>query len=43
MELKNINLNDNNVVSSNLINTKFYFLKIVKIEFKNKHHVLFFL
>jgi hypothetical protein len=40
MELKNVNPN---VVPSNLININFFFLKIVKIEFKNKDHRSFFL
>jgi hypothetical protein len=43
MELKNINLHGGNVIASNLNNINIYFLKIVKIKFKNKHHVLFFL
>jgi hypothetical protein len=38
MELKNVNPNGENVVASNLINIKFYFWKIVKIN-----HMLFFL
>jgi hypothetical protein len=43
MELKNINTNDDNVVASNLINIKSFFKKIMKIEFKDKYHMLFFL
>jgi hypothetical protein len=43
MELKNVNPNDDNVVVSNLIKVNFFILKIVKIEFKNKDHMLFFL
>jgi hypothetical protein len=43
MELENVNPNGNNVVASNLINTNLFFLQIVKIEFKTKHHMLFFL
>jgi hypothetical protein len=43
MELKNVNPNADNVVVSNLININFFFLKIMKIEFKNKDHMLFFL
>jgi hypothetical protein len=42
MELKNINPNGDNVEISNLINVYFFFLKILKIEFKNKDHMLFF-
>ena len=43
MELKNINSNGDDGVANNLIDQHqlyFYFL-IVKIELKNKHHVLF--
>jgi hypothetical protein len=43
MELKNINFNDDNVVASNLNNIEEKLLKIVKIEFINKHHMLFLL
>jgi hypothetical protein len=43
MELKNVNPNGDNVVAYNLINVYVFFWKIVKIELKNKHHVLFFL
>jgi hypothetical protein len=44
MELKNVNPNGDNVVVSNLINVNFFFfLTIVKIEFKNEDHMLFFL
>jgi hypothetical protein len=43
MELKNINPNGDDVVASNLNNMEFFFWKIVKIELKNKHHMLFFL
>jgi hypothetical protein len=42
MELKNANPNGDNVVASNLINVNFFFLKILNIEFKNEHHMLFF-
>ena len=43
MELKNVNPNCDNVVVSNLINIHFLnFWKIVKIEFKNKDHMFFF-
>jgi hypothetical protein len=43
MELENVNPNGNNVVASNLININFSIFEIVKIEFKNKNHTLFFL
>jgi hypothetical protein len=43
MELKNVNPNDDNVVTSNMITSTSLFLRIVKIEFKNKDHMLFFL
>jgi hypothetical protein len=43
MELKNVNPNGDNVVVSNPINVNFFFLKIVKIEFKNEDFILFFL
>jgi hypothetical protein len=36
MEFKNVNRNGDNVVTSNLININFLFLKILKIEFKKK-------
>jgi hypothetical protein len=42
MELKYVNPNGDNVVVSNIINVNFFFL-IVKIESKNKSHMLFFL
>jgi hypothetical protein len=42
MELKNVNPNGNNSIASNL-NYINFFLKIAKIELKNKHHMLFFL
>jgi hypothetical protein len=41
MELENVNPNGDNVVVNNLNNIKFSFWKIVKIEFKHKHHMLF--
>jgi hypothetical protein len=41
--LKNVKSNGENVVSSNLIKVIFLCLKIVKIEFQNKDHMLFFL
>jgi hypothetical protein len=31
-----------NVVEKNLNHSNFFFLKNVKIDFKNKHHMLFF-
>jgi hypothetical protein len=31
-----------NVVTSNLSEVNFFFLKIVEINFKNKHHMLLF-
>jgi hypothetical protein len=31
-----------NVVANNLNHSNFFFLKNVKIDFKNKHHMLFF-
>jgi hypothetical protein len=40
MELKMVNPN---VVACNLININLFFLKFVKIEFKNKDHVVIFL
>jgi multisubunit Na+/H+ antiporter MnhF subunit len=44
MELKNVIPNGDNVVASNLTNTNFFlFMKIVKIEFKNRHYMLIFL
>jgi hypothetical protein len=44
MELKNVNPNGGNVVASNLNNVNFLiFVKIVKIEFQNKHWMFFFL
>jgi hypothetical protein len=43
MELKNVNPNGDNVVASNLINVKKKNSEIVKIEFKKKYHMLFFL
>jgi hypothetical protein len=43
MEFKNVNPNGDNVVVSNLIKINILSLKIVKIEFKNKDHMLFFL
>jgi hypothetical protein len=43
MELKNVNPNGGNVVVSNMINVNFFFFEIVKIELKNKDHMLFFL
>ena len=42
MELKNVNLDCNNVGASNLNNINYVFLKVVKVEFKNEH-MLFFL
>jgi hypothetical protein len=43
MELENVNTNGNNVLPSNLNNTKLsLFLKIVKIELKNKHYMFSF-
>ena len=43
MELKNVNPNCDNAVVRNLINIHFLnFWKIVKIEFKNKDHMFFF-
>jgi hypothetical protein len=42
MELIYVNPNGKNVVTSNVINIDFFFQKIVKIEFKNKDHMLFF-
>jgi hypothetical protein len=41
MELKYVNLNSDNAVVSNLNNINSFFLKIVKIEFKNRYHVFF--
>jgi hypothetical protein len=41
MELENVNPNGDNVATSNPINIKLFFLKIVKIEFKNKNYMLF--
>jgi hypothetical protein len=38
MELKNVNPNSGNVVVSNPNNVKFFKIRIVEIEFKNKHH-----
>jgi hypothetical protein len=43
MELKNVNTNGDNVVSSNLTNVNFFLRKAMKIEFKNEEDVLFFL
>jgi hypothetical protein len=41
MELKNVYPNGDNVVASNPNNANFFFfLETMKIEFKNKHHVL---
>jgi hypothetical protein len=40
MNLKNINLNGNNIVAINL-NKELFFLKIVKIEFQRKNHCFF--
>jgi hypothetical protein len=42
MELKNANPNGGNVVASNVIKVGFYFLEILKIEFRNRHLMLFF-
>jgi hypothetical protein len=42
MELKDVNPNGDNIAASNLINVYFLLLKIVKIEFKNEDHMLFF-
>jgi hypothetical protein len=43
MELKNVNPNGGDVVISNLNNVDSFFWKIVEIELKIKHHMLFFL
>jgi hypothetical protein len=43
MKLKNVNLNDENFIASNLINIDLFFKKFVKIELKNKDNTLFFL
>jgi hypothetical protein len=43
MELKNVNLNSNNVVASNENKVNIFFVLIVKIGFENKHHMLCFL
>jgi hypothetical protein len=45
MELKNVDPSSDNVIGSNVNNINFIFilLKIVKIEFKKKHHMFFFL
>jgi hypothetical protein len=49
MEFKNANPHDENVVAWKLNNINFcflvflFFFKIVKFEFRNKHHVLLFL
>jgi hypothetical protein len=41
MVLNNVNPNGNKVVANNLSNVKKNcFLKIMKIEFRNKHHIL---
>jgi hypothetical protein len=43
MELENVNpVGETNVEANNLIKVNI-FLKILKIEFKNKHHMVFFL
>jgi hypothetical protein len=38
--LKNVNHSNDNVAISNLNNINILFWRIVKIEFKNKHHTL---
>jgi hypothetical protein len=40
--MENVNPNGNNVATINLDNTNIFSGKIVKIELKNKHHILFF-
>jgi hypothetical protein len=43
MILNNVNPNGKNVVANNLSHINFFFfLKKVKIDFKNNHHLLFF-
>jgi hypothetical protein len=40
--LNNVNPNGENIVTNNLNHTSFLFLKNIKIDFKNKHHMLLF-
>jgi hypothetical protein len=41
--LNNVNFNGENVVANNLSHSNFFFLKTIKIEFKNNHHMFFLL
>jgi hypothetical protein len=40
--LNNVNPNGENVVANNINHANFFFLENVKIDFRNKHHMLFF-
>jgi hypothetical protein len=43
IRLNNVNPNGENVVANNLNHANLFFLRNDKIDFKNNHHMLFFL